>query len=277
MMHRLLLAALLSSACATHPELADEAEQGHASQDMSSEPSLDAWQDWLRAAVATAERKNPAAVAELRALAPVGTRDGRPRFGSAGLDRPEAAAILLDRLSKETDPALRAALADALPRTPGPWAAALVGMLPGEPDPAVRLAIVETLRRAAPEPAHAGLRAALADADPSVRTAAAETASRRHDGAALADDLIAGLSDPSPPVRGAAARSLGALQVAAAFAPVRSRLSDESADVRLHALRALARIDRDRAAALPDLPRLAADPDPRVSEAAAGLQARAAR
>lgn len=274
-----LLAALaLACACASAPETGDEpaAEQAHApvSDDMSGEPALDAWQDWLRDAVAAAERDAPAAVAELRALAPATTRDGRPRFGSAALDRPEAAAILLDRLSAEPDPQLRAALVDALPRTGGPYAAALVGMLPREADAQVRIAIVSTLRRAAPEPALAGLKRALADPDPGVRSAAAEVASRRRDGDTLADPLIAALSDPAVDVRIAATRSLGALAVASAFAPLQPHLSHESAELRLHTLRALGRIDRDRTAALPELARLAADPDPRVAAAAGELRRR---
>jgi HEAT repeat protein len=279
MMHRPLLAALtLALACAAVPEPGDEpAEQARTpvAGDMSDEPSIDDWQDWLRGAVAAAERDHPAAVAELRALAPAATRDGRPRFGSAALDRPEAAVVLLDRLSREPDPQLRAALADAVARTRGPHAAALVGMFPHEPDPQVRIAMVGALRRAAPEPALAGLRLALADADPSVRTVAAETASRRPDGDALADELIKALADRAPSVQIAATRSLGALQVTAAFPALTSHLSHESAELRLHAVRALGRIDPDRAADLPELARLAADPDPRVAAAAADLRARA--
>lgn len=205
------------------------------------------------------------------------TRDGRPRFGSAALDRPEAAPILLDRLSREPDPRLRAALADAVARTRGPWAAVLVGMLPHEPDADVRIALVSALRRGAAEPALAGLRLALADGDPSVRTVAAETAGRRPDGDALADELLRNLADRDPSVRIAAARCLGALQIGAAFPTLASNLSDESADMRLHVLRALGRIDPQRAAGLPELARLAADPDPRVAAAAADLRRRAAQ
>lgn len=268
--------------CASAPDGGDEAvaeeAKSPAPSDMAAEPAVSEWEAWLAGALADVERDQPALVAELRALVPALTRDGGARFASDAVARPGAAPVLLDRLARGTDPApVRVALADALSRTGGPYAAALVGLLAREADAEVRVAMVAALRRAAGEPALAGLRAGLADADPRVRAAAAETASRRQDGAALADALIAGLADDSEDVQIAAARSLGALKVAAAFPALQPKLSAGSAELRLHALRALTRIDRPRTSALPELVRLATDPDPRVADAAAKVRDRAAR
>jgi len=263
------------SGCAGEPGDEPEAAESRVPADApgaSSEPPLADWQDWLTGELARAERERPATVAELRAATPVATRAGHPRFTNEALEQPGAATVLLGRLSRGTDPSpVRAALAEALPRAGGPYGAALVGLMTLEKDPEVRVAMVSALRRAAAEPALAGLRAGLDDVDPRVRAAAAEVASRRPDGATLADPLIARLADDSAEVRLVATRSLGALAVEAAFPALQAKLRDmspETAEVRLHSLRALARIDAARAATLPELAALRDDPDPRVVEAA---------
>jgi len=258
--------------CAVEPGDEPEAAESRVPSDAVGEPPLTGWQDWLTGEVARAERERPAQVAELRAATPVATRAGHPRFTTAALEQPGAAALLLDRLSRGTDPApVRAALAEALPRAGGAYAAALVGLMAKESDPEVRVAMVSALRRAAPEPALAGLRAGLEDVDPRVRAAAAEVAARRPDGSTLADPLIARLADDSAEVVLAATRSLGALAVDAAFPALQGRLKDMSpgtAELRLHSLRALVRIDAARAAGLPELKALRDDPDPKVAGAA---------
>lgn len=271
-----LLALALCTACAADPGDEPEAAESRAPIDApSDEPALAQWQPWLAAGLARAEQEQPAQVAELRALTPVATRAGHPRFTSDALGQPAAALVLLDRLSHGTDPApLRAALAEALPRTGGAYASALVGLMALEADAEVRVAMVDALRRGAAEPALAGLRAGLVDPDPRVRAAAAEVTARRPDGATLAEPLIAALADDTAEVQHAAARSLGALAIADAFPALQARLSDKSADLRLHALRALTRIDADRASRLPELVGLRTDADPRVAEAAAKLAAR---
>ena len=264
--------------CAAEPGDEPEAAESRVPSDAVGEPPLNEWQDWLASEVARAERERPAEVTELRAATPVATRAGHPRFTTAALESPGAGALLLDRLSRGTDPApVRAALAEALPRTGGAYASALVGLMAKEQDPEVRVAMVGALRRGAPEPALAGLRAGLADTDPRVRAAAAEVAARRPDGATLADPLIARLADDSAEVVLAATRSLGALAVDAAFPAVQGRLKDMSpgtAELRLHSLRALVRIDAARTAGLPELTALQGDPDPRIVEAARRASAR---
>ena len=276
----LALALAMLTGCADAFEAADAAVSAEApvavmTAETAAEPPLTAWQDWLGAALAQAERDQPATVADLRAATPVATRAGHPRFTSAALDQPVAAVVLLDRLSRGTDPApVRAALAEALPRTGGAYASALVGLAAHETDAEVRVAIISALRRAATEPALAGLRAGLADTDARVRAAAAEVASRRPDGATLGDLLIARLDDDAAEVQVAVARSLGALRVADAFPALQAHLSQGTAELRLHSLRALGRIDAARASSLPELAALRRDPDARVAEAAARLTAR---
>lgn len=281
-LHRLLALALLTG-CA--PDSNDEPEAAASrvpavasdASAASGEPALADWKDWLSGELARAAQERPAAVAELRAMTPVATRAGHPRFTDEGLGRPGAAAVLLDRLSRGTDPApVRAALAEALPRAGGAYGAALVGVMAAEKDPEVRIAMVAALRRAAPEPALAGLRAGLADVDPRVRAAAAEVASRRPDGAELADPLIGLLADGDAQVQIAATRSLGALAIETAFPALQARLRDLSpgtAELRLHSLRALARIDATRAAGLAEVRALRDDRDPRVAEAAGRVSA----
>ncbi len=142
---------------------------------------------------------------------------------------------------------------------------------PGAPAPETdaRRALMTAIRRAPADQALPALRGGLQDASADMREAAALASGRRGDGATLAPELLAAATgDPEPTVRVAATRSLGMLGLADAFAPLRQNLSHETAIVRLSALRALARIDRTRAAALPDLARLQLDPDARVAAAA---------
>ncbi len=100
------------------------------------------------------------------------------------------------------------------------------------------------------------------------RIAATLVAGRRNDGKRFTAQLLAAAVDPAPEVRVAAARALGSLRVPEAFPVLQDNLSHKTATVRLGALRALARIDPDRAAALPEVARLQLDPDPTVSGAA---------
>lgn len=265
-----ILALLLTSACAADDEPA-AAPEGASSD--PREPGPGEWRAVQARELARVEREQPARVAELRALAPVATRDGAPRFASDALRSPDAAPVLIDRLAARTDPpAQRVALVAALPATGGAFAAALAGLVAEEPAPEVRAAIMSALRRGAPEPALLGLRAGLGDVDASVRLAAIASASRRPDGEALSEPLLAALADRDAAVQVAAIRALGALRIEAAFGPLKAGLAHPSAEVRLHALRALGRIDAGRASALPELSTLAEDRDARVAAAAAAAR-----
>lgn len=265
----ILAALLLTSACAADDEPEAATPDAESSRALPQEPGLGEWRAAQARELARVEREQPARVAELRALAPVATRDGAPRFASDALRSPDAAPVLIDRLAARTDPpAQRVALVAALPSTGGAFAAALVGLVAEEPAPEVRAAIMSALRRGAGDPALAGLRGGLGDADASVRLAAIESASRRPDGATLAEQLLAALADRDADVQVAAIRALGALRVQAAFGPLKAGLSHTSAEVRLHALRALGRIDARRTSALPELVALVRDSDERVAAAA---------
>ena len=137
------------------------------------------------------------------------------------------------------------------------------------PEAVDRRPLMQQIRRAPAELALPALRAGLVDPDPTIRTAAAHASGRRRDGKALAAGLIAlATGDAVPAVRAAGCRGLGQLRLADAFTPLQQNLSHETAVIRLAALRALARIDAARAAALPELGRLQLDPDARVAGAA---------
>ena len=137
------------------------------------------------------------------------------------------------------------------------------------PEGDARRPLMQQVRRAPATLALPALRAGLADPDPTMRAAAALATGRRRDGNALAGELIAlATGDAVPAVRAAACRGLGQLGHPEAFLPLQQNLSHETAEVRLAALRALARIDAARASALPELGRLQLDPDARVAGAA---------
>lgn len=211
---------------------------------------------------------------QLMALAPQKTRAGWVRFSDPAINNPEAAAILLERLTGGNDaPDVRAALAEAIGRTGGEYAVEVSQLLATEADPRVREMLVGTLgRQAKSSDALVGLGTALQDSSPVVRAAAVRTLAERSDGAQLANPLIGLLADAEPSVRGDAARTLGILQVAAATDPISGLLADADADVRLDALRAIHRLDPTFAQSLPVLAQLEQDDDLRVQQLATKIR-----
>jgi HEAT repeat protein len=207
------------------------------------------------------------------ALVPRRTRAGTLRFTSPAIEGNTALAPeILARFAREPSAELRAALVDALPRTGGDWFDGAYGALAHEPEAAVRRAIVAIMPRAEATQALRGIMAGLADAEPSVRAEAALSAgslpeAARGDGG-LRTRLGQLLSDTDGSVRAGAARTLGLMAHAPAFEPIARLLGDADAEVRLQAVHALERIDRERAARLPALGALRSDPDPKVAHAA---------
>ena len=81
--------------------------------------------------------------------------------------------------------------------------------------------------------------------------------------------MVAALADSDAELQATAARALGNVGDAKAFDSLAQLTQSGEADVRLEALRALARVDADRATTLPGLDKLAQDSDERVRAAAA--------
>jgi HEAT repeat protein len=211
---------------------------------------------------------------QLMALSPQKTRAGWVRFTDPVIHSPEAADILLERLTAAGDaPDVRAAIAEAIGSTGGDYAVAVSQLLATEADPRVREMLVGTLgRQVKTSDALVGLGTALQDSSPAVRAASARTLAERSDGAQLGDALIGLLADAEPSVRGDAARALGILQVTAAVQPIANLLADANADVRLDALRAVERIDLQAARSLPVLAQLEQDEDERVKRLATKIR-----
>ena len=158
---------------------------------------------------------------------------------------------------------------DASPQAAHDDLADVLARLAREPEGVGRRPLMQSLRRASAEHALPVLRTGLAATDPAVRAAAALATGRRRDGHTLAPQLITLATDDAViTVRVAACRGLGQLRPPGAWAPLQQNLSHEAAELRVAALRALARIDPARAAALPELGRLQLDPDARVAGAA---------
>jgi hypothetical protein len=211
---------------------------------------------------------------QLDALQPTKTRAGFLRFTDPAIEQPEAAPILLARLSSGRDtPEVRAALAEAIGRTGADYAAEVSTLLASEADPRVRELLVGTLGRTADtSAAHPGLMVGLQDGEPAVRTAALRSIARRSDGASFANALLTALADADAKVRAEAAQTVGVVRLSDAVAPVTALLTDADADVRLHALRAIQRIDPIAAASLGSLDVLAHDEDSRVSRLAGSIR-----
>jgi hypothetical protein len=233
------------------------------------------WRAEVSQQVEQIQARDPAFYERVLRLEPTATRDGQLRFIDPVVREADTTPIFLHRLQTTgEDTMVRAALAEALPRTGGDSSVAMPDLIAAEKDDWVRGALVTALRMADSEHALAGLRLALDDEVPNVRAAAAVTASRRQDGTQLVPELVAQLADADLTPRVEAIRALGALKATDALASLPGHLDSVEADERLHALRAIDRIDPAVVTALTELDALMGDPDPRVVRAAQKIAAR---
>jgi hypothetical protein len=236
-------------------------------------PAVHDWRPWVESEVARLRSERPEYFDQLMGLPVRSTRAGFPRLTGPLVRDPDAAPILLHRLSSKGEGVdTRAAIIEALPRTTGDFSAAAAELLALETDPRVRELLCSALARAQPPYALEGLARGLEDSAARVRAEALRSLGQRTaDGRELSPQIIAALSDTDEVVQQEAARALGTLQVAAATDALVERLSSSSADVRRHSLRALSRIDAPLARALPQLQALRSDPDPKVARLAEQL------
>ena len=257
---------------------ADQATDGGETAPAETAPAAAATPEVAPAPPAPSAAATPDVAPAPQAALPGTTRAGTRRFTGREVRDPGATQAFLDRFRSEPDPAVRAALAEALPRTEGAWAGELAGLLAAESDPDVRAVLVAIAWRAPAEQAIPVLATGLADADARVRAEAARTAGRHRSGGQLIDALVARLSDPAATVRAAAAEAIGVRGGASGFtrlSALTALTADADAEVRLQALRALERLAPGSEVAAPAA-RLRSDPDERVRRLADRL-ARAQR
>ncbi len=236
------------------------------------------------AKIAAAEPTEPAAAPAqsnsdlpelVRTIQPQKARNGSLRFSDAQLVHPEAAPLLIERLEHGNDgEEVRIALIGALPGTQGEYAAWAVQSLKNERSETVRAALVDTMRLASDSAvALEGLALGLADKATPVRIRAAFATGRRADGLSLAAALVNALGDRNTELQATAARALGNLGASDTFEKVLALLGSKDSNVRLESLRALGRINAERASTLPQLGALAKDSDERIRTAAAKVAA----
>lgn len=267
----LALPLAISAAACTDSSQSDSAPKGADTQTLqgTSEQQTEAPQ---------ASAASSAELAELvRTIEPQKARNGSLRLSDARLVQPAAAPLLLERLqSAGESEAVKNALIIALPQTQGEYAAEAVELLRSERSEVLRASLVDAMRLASDSAAaHEGLKLGMSDSSDAVRVRAAFAIGRRADGLALADTLIAALSDDNAELVATAARALGNLGAQQAFDAALPLVKSRDAQVRLEALRALGRIDAERAAAIPELSKLATDSDERVRSAASKVAAKA--
>ncbi len=215
---------------------------------------------------------DPALARDLMALQPLPTRARMPRFQSELFLQPDAHWVLGERLLEAGDsPEVRAALVHAYASLPGAEPGLLLHLAKTDQDPQIRGAAVTALARGNTPQGLSAVRLGMEDSSSQVRQLAVSAAGYRADGLSLATDLVSALSDTDASVRAFAARSLGWLEHSGAWEPLRPLLQDASGDVRVHALRAMRKVDHAGTAALPELDKLVDDPDERVAVVARSL------
>lgn len=232
------------------------------------------WRAWAQTRSAELATQRPDLVAELEALEPTTGRDGVNRLRGPWMADPDAAPVLLARLTAADtsgDPELRRMLADIVVRLDGVPAQALVDLATADPQSDVRRAVTAQLWRIDGPTGRDAIEAAAADTDPDVRIAAMTSAARHPMGTELTATLSTALDDDDASVRMVAARALGAVGDDDDLAALETALDDSASTVRERALFAISRIDIDRAKALAESRELTADPDPRVARTATRL------
>ncbi len=227
------------------------------------------WRPWVAAELDRLRVERAAYVDEVMNLPVRATRAGFPRITGPIVRDRDAAPILIHRLLTAGESAeVRAAIVDALPRTEGDFSAAVAELITTETDERVRELLSSALARAQAPFALEGLAVGLTDASPRVRAEAVRSLGRRTDGASLATGLVTALGDGDVVVQQEAARALGNLEVRSAADALVGALASPDADLRRHSLRALSRVDPERARTLPQLQTLRSDPDPKIARLA---------
>lgn len=220
-------------------------------------------------------RTRPRLHEEIRAAVPAFDRAGRPRFDLPVMRDPAARAAVVERFLHAGDPApVRAALALSLIGLRGDWDTLQYQLLAQEQEAEVRLILVSSMRRAGLSAARTGLDLGLTDSDPAVRAEACRAVGWRSDGDLWAEQLVTALDDEDVEVQAMAARAVGWRQVDSAFGALLPGLDHASAEVRLHSLRALWRLNEEATSVLPELLKLQRDSDQRVSRLAHRLVSR---
>ena len=219
-------------------------------------------------------RLQPDIYAVVSTVEPVYDRAGRPRFDLPVMREADARAVVVERLlHAQEPPPVRAALALSLVGLRVDWDQLQVELLAEERSTEVRLILVSSMRRAGLSAASSGLALGLADEDAQVRAEACRSVGWRSDGELWSEQLVGALDDSDAEVRGMAARALGWRQVTSAFESILPGLRDGSADVRLHSLRALSRLDEGATRALAAVAELRGDSDSRVARLATRITA----
>jgi len=228
----------------------------------------DAWRVALAAQALVAWREDPAGGHRMWAAEPMMTRTGAPRFGG----EVGPGIWVMERLVfGEDSTEVRVALVDALIRAEGAWVQWITPVVLTDPAPEVRRIAAEILRHTSPEEAKEALLGALHDAEPGVRAASARAIGRLQAGPSLQHALLDAAADPDDEVAGYAARSLGWLRTENAYEAIAALLGRSNDQTRVHALRALERIDPQRAAIDPQVHDRCSDTSSQVKNVAQTL------
>mgnify|MGYP002639828874 CR=1 FL=1 len=269
--------ARITAAWATGPERAERvqllvADGSLTDIELTQAMASSDWRVRQQAAVVHGWRATPELYADWAERPAARTRAGVLRFRGPELADTRLAPLFLERLLEQPGGDMQQALIEVLPRTGGDWAEAFVGLMQTEPDVRVRAVLAASMSDAPKGPALEGMRLGLADSSAQVRGEAARAAGWSEHGDQLIAELIRALGDSDAYVRAMAARSLGTKRAASAFDALAPLLRDSDAEVRLRALRSMARIDADALALRPELADLAQDADERVARAANSLR-----
>ena len=207
---------------------------------------------------------HPEVAVRVDEMLPLKNRADQWFFPGRDLTTPEAQILIQDRLLDGKDtPDVRVALAYALDEEHRfPWT------IIAEQTAVVRVALLHGYKRVKDADSVAVLGRAMQDDVAEVRAEAVRLAGYQADIGALTPRLVDGLQDADLNVRMLSARTLGWHAVQEAFTPVSVLLADPSADVRVAVVRALGKIDPERAKSMVEIQRLTEGDHPGLQRAA---------
>ena len=205
----------------------------------------DDWRMALAAHALESWRSDAEHAGEVWKAEPLETRTGAPRFAlEVGPHLPILERLVLGQDTTET----RVALVDAAIRSQGPWIPWIAEVAQSDPTPEVRRIAAESLRHGDIDEVRSALMVTLQDPEPGVRAASVRAIGRLAPDTTLHAALLNATTDVDDEVAGYAARSLGWHQSATAYDAIAQLLLRSSETTRVHALRALDRINSPRTA-----------------------------
>lgn len=223
------------------------------------------WENWDSIAICQTDHEQCHTISEAR---PKMTRNPSiQRFSDPSLKDAKWTTLHILRLQNPNEPLeTRLALLDMVMRSEGDWENGVL-FLAEDSAPEMRVLLVESTKFGSDDFAHKIFLTLVADQNDSVREAVYRSISHK-DASKYEAVLLSGLQDINESAQLAAIKSIGWSRLECDTAHLSVFLVHENPELRLHALRAIFRINSEAAKSLPQLKALQKDSNTKVAREA---------